>query len=141
MQMRESISAGGFIGFCGGLIMFIIFFGQEIQPKINNLPFVLIVWIVIYATFMIFGFNKEGLFAFGISIYRILTDKISTSEQKFSMLMQSAQSILGFAADLSFLINEKEQEEKKEKKEVKKEECISRNTSIEDTEDTIKPLE
>ena len=113
-KMRENIAAGSFIGFVGSLLLFIYFSGEVIEPKLDNFLFTLIIWIICYSIFMLFGFKKEGMFGFVMGMYKILTEPNHTAEEKFHMLMSAVQQWLGIIADMSIVL----ETDKKKKEEV-----------------------
>ena len=101
--MKNTINTTSFIAFVGGLL-FLIF--SDKTDAMGPFEWKLCAWIIMYSIFMVFGVKKDGLTGFAMNLYKILTNTEYTEAEKYHMLMAAIQKLLGFAADLSSVINE-----------------------------------
>ena len=107
---KESILATTFLGFIGGLVLFI--WTQQTEDM-HFFKIILTVWIIVWTLMLIFGFNKGSIFAFGAALIKIASDKTLTNAEKISLIMITIQDWANLAANWQMI-----EEEKKEPKKI-----------------------
>lgn len=106
---KESILVTTFLGFIGGLLLFI---WTQQTTDIHYFKIIITIWVITWTIMLIFGFNRGSIFAFGAALIKIASDKTITNQEKIALIMITIQDWANLAANWK-MIEETKKEVKK----------------------------
>ena len=98
----EFIRTTAFISYVVGFIWFMWIYRVE---DITDFKLIMTAWLVFWLLLTILNLKKLGIVQFGATLWKVSRNKTLSTEDKLTLMMQIIQEGLGFAADLSQLVN------------------------------------
>lgn len=108
--LKETISVGALLGFVGWIIYTMTTNSLVVWMDWTDAGFKLILGIIAFTAFMIFGWDRAGVMAVVMTILRVVFDPKMSNEAKLQFIKEAIEKLIGIGLTIQ---NEMEQEIKK----------------------------